>query len=501
MKKIFLSISICFFTTQILGQQLWIRETPTDMLISIQRTFNGEIALAGRSDSGVFLAITDTIGNIQWAKKYFTNHACTYKSFVQTRDSGFVILGSSPDIFILKVDKAGNIVWSQILATTVNLNYLYMAITYSDDGGVVIAVLDGNTYLCHINQSGNLIWSYSYKAWSQFSPPEEDFLVTNVKGNYIFLTSQYIGVNGSIALTKIDTAGNLIMSKSYDYNSERWSRSRASIVNTLDDGILIKLEVDSPAGHWGFPDPVAIQIFKTDSSGEVNWAREYRNDGLSCWPILKGSNFKQEYFFASSYPGASYNFITKIDSVGNIDWSKGILHYVRDGIIFDDGSIMTAGSRGSGNTSLIRSDINGNSCGHYISNIYSSSLSIDVDTINPIRTTISDSLIPLAFTSDTGFTLTTTCSLIGIEEQYSPANIIKLFPNPFHISTMLTSEIRFHEALLKIYNSLGILVRTEKNLEGGSYILHRQTLPEGLYFFELISTESQFYSAGKFIIE
>jgi len=86
---------------------------------------------------------------------------------------------------------------------------------------------------------------------------------------------------------------------------------------------------------------------------------------------------------------------------------------------------------------------------------------------------------------------------------------ITFSPNPFHTTARLeinNSEFRIKNCDLKIYNTLGVLVRQEKisNLNPDSdreYILHRDDLNDGLYFYELLTSDSSPIGTGKFIIE
>ena len=54
---------------------------------------------------------------------------------------------------------------------------------------------------------------------------------------------------------------------------------------------------------------------------------------------------------------------------------------------------------------------------------------------------------------------------------------------------------------MKIYNTLGLLVREEKILNLNSYILHRGSLIEGMYFYELSTLNAEHGWNGLFIIE
>lgn len=86
-----------------------------------------------------------------------------------------------------------------------------------------------------------------------------------------------------------------------------------------------------------------------------------------------------------------------------------------------------------------------------------------------------------------------------------------LYPNPFHSKATFSAlqpakGIDISNSRLKIYNSLGALVREEKILNGTSgtdqdYTLHRGDLNDGMYFYELTTKEYELLGNGKFIVD
>ena len=81
---------------------------------------------------------------------------------------------------------------------------------------------------------------------------------------------------------------------------------------------------------------------------------------------------------------------------------------------------------------------------------------------------------------------------------------ITISPNPFHTTARFEinkSEFIIKNCDLKIYNTLGVLVRQEKISNLNSFILHRNDLHDGLYLYELRTSDSSPIGTGKFIIE
>jgi hypothetical protein len=80
---------------------------------------------------------------------------------------------------------------------------------------------------------------------------------------------------------------------------------------------------------------------------------------------------------------------------------------------------------------------------------------------------------------------------------------IKLIPS------IINSEARFEadnwkieeNIVLKIYNTMDLLMREDKITNLTSYILHRDGLSDGLYFYELQALNSELLGTGKFVIQ
>ena len=113
--KIFILIVIIFLTKISLSQapeiewQNTIGGTFSDILNSIQPTYDGGYILGGRSDSGIsgdktdngnggmdfWVVKLDSLGNIQWQNSIGGNDADYLYSIEQTIDSGYILGGVS----------------------------------------------------------------------------------------------------------------------------------------------------------------------------------------------------------------------------------------------------------------------------------------------------------------------------------------------------------------------------------------------------------------------
>lgn len=81
----------------------------------------------------------------------------------------------------------------------------------------------------------------------------------------------------------------------------------------------------------------------------------------------------------------------------------------------------------------------------------------------------------------------------------SKKHISKWFPNPFWYKSTYLSEQKLENVTMKVYNSLGQLVKEQKNISGYSINLYRHNLSSGLYFVQLIS-ENKVFSTSKLVL-
>ena len=196
-----------------LGNLLWNKcygGTDEEEAYSVVETFDKGFFLAGYSRSkdfdvtGIHLANpfvwrsdywvvkTDSVGNIQWQKCIGgINDEYAYDA-IQITDSGFAIIGitessdgdvtgfhGSTDIFVVKLDKTGNIIWTKCFG---NVGYESgFSIKQTNDGGFLIG--------CDVNSNGG-----------------------DIQGNHGTGTGN---ITGDIWIAKLDSLGTIQWSKCY----------------------------------------------------------------------------------------------------------------------------------------------------------------------------------------------------------------------------------------------------------------------------------------------
>ena len=150
----------------------------------------------------IYLIKVDKNGNSEWTKTIGGNNDDRCYAIEQTIDGGFIIAGTTLsfgteyyNIYLIKTDRNGNEVWAKIFGGSGG-DYAY-AVQETEDGGFIICgdsqsfSAGGYTdvYLIKTDNSGNLLWSKTYggpsneggKAISQTTEGLDEKLDSNVE--------------------------------------------------------------------------------------------------------------------------------------------------------------------------------------------------------------------------------------------------------------------------------------------------------------------------------
>lgn len=157
---------------------------------------------AGLSD--VWVIKFDKDGNIVWQKTYGGSNSDSGASIIGTTDNGYIVTGQTNsygagngDILILKLDNMGNILWQKAyggvnwehpvsIIETLNNNYIIVGFTFSFGTG------DQDVWVLKLDSEGNIIWQKTY------GTPSADMARSMIKttDNGIIIVGYSNGTNG-----------------------------------------------------------------------------------------------------------------------------------------------------------------------------------------------------------------------------------------------------------------------------------------------------------------
>jgi hypothetical protein len=288
---------------------------------------------------------------------------------VQLQDSGFVILGNSRknlggadfDCTLIRLDKAGNKIWSKAygrnghdyclsLLTLQSGNMLFAG--FSQDSASVLH----DQYLIQVDANGGILNSIIIGSDSLrdiFSDcfPGNSKIVCSGFANQ--LSIPYLS-NGSVTL--FDENLNIIWSRLYSF----WLYLNISSGASDSQGSLYFTGSANNDGFQSHTDDCIV--FKTDTLGNVIWGRRFSTPefefGSAVFPVPNGVIIAgQGQGFTG--PLNRHPFLMKLDTAGNLQWFK---YYTTPGWGFyvfsksHDGGVLISGDEGF----IIRTDSMGN---------------------------------------------------------------------------------------------------------------------------------------------
>lgn len=314
------------------------------------------------SDNGKSVSV-DNAGNV-YVTGYFDSPTITFGSSTLTNTGSY-------DIFLVKYDVSGNVVWART-APGSSYNYAYGVTTDCGPGNVIITGAfggsitfgattltntsnGGDIFVAQYDAAGNVMWAKSA------SGAESDFAysVTTDYSCNVYITGYFNSPTvtfGSNTLTNTTTGWNNVFLAKYDMSgNELWARSAGGSGNLVDkskcvahnnNGIYITGNYSNTItfgsttlSSVGSDDAFLVNY---DLAGNVNWARSIGGTldetGVG---ITSNSNAKDVYVtgnfnsptcylgalsLINASPGPSFYyddiFIARYDSVGNVIWAN-----------------------------------------------------------------------------------------------------------------------------------------------------------------------------------
>ncbi|MEP6467096.1 MAG: T9SS type A sorting domain-containing protein [Parafilimonas sp.] len=460
MKKNFLSlIALMLIVTGLNAQTTFQRKlyTATSLINNANIiTANGNEYLItgelGSTGNAIVVALLDASGITKWSK-YFINNNYNFSVIdaVQTKDSGFVISCQTYDqiVGVLKVNKLGNLLWSEIISDD-SLSFAGYYLNPGGDGSVLISGSSSNTsrspaFLMKLNDAdGSLQWAQTFsgiggnKKYSDGSI--EDVTIDN-NGNYL-VTGSWEYFDSSITSK---TAGFIAkFSSTGNYGGSRFYSTGASLSS------VIKADADNYIFAGGVP---GITLYlKANDKGNIVWAKQIVNaDATHISNVAAGTN--------NTYTFLGENFFANINNDGSLNWFKKPKHYTKlnfTGLAkTPDGGYASVSKKFLSHTDsafIIKVDGNGNTCNGVTSKIYvTQNVQIPSAPITGAATRITSQvkITPGGFkSSDKPFFNTRFCSdqagsvVSKTNTDDVNGNNLSVFVSPNPVKTMLNWQVK-----------------------------------------------------------
>ncbi|CAN5286548.1 hypothetical protein BH09BAC5_BH09BAC5_00320 [soil metagenome] len=452
----------------------------------------------------IYLAKTDSTGNILWTKTYGANGDEVDCFVQQTSDNGFIITArsnsfgaGSADVYLIKTNSVGDLEWSKTIGgsnweeghavlQTADGGYIHCGFTKSFGAG------GDDYYVIKNDANGNLLWTKTYGG-SGDEPAH--FIQQTLDGGFIVggATTSFGNGGWDYYLVKIDSAGNQQWSKTYGGagDDQGWS-----VQQTSDGGYIIGGFTNSfGAGaedYW---------MVKTDVNGIVEWSKTYGGiNSDECYSVRQTSD--GGYVLAGSTTsfgaGSTDIYLIKTDAQGNAEWTKTYggtgdemtqcVSQMTDGGYLIGGYTSSFGS-GSRDFYLIKTDSQGNSGGCYETTFITNGVSQTVSAQSQTSSVSSGGILGTPQTLVSGGGIKTLCTPTGVSSPADAKSSLSIYPNPANGECSFNFTLEQNaEATIEIFNAEGKLVES-KSVSSliRSTTINISSLANGTYFCKLIS--------------
>jgi hypothetical protein len=472
----------------------------------------GYVADIVSSASGVYLIKIKSNGDTLWTRTFSdTTGSFSAYSIIETKDHGFVISALTSgfgaggnDVFLIRTDSVGNLIWSKTFGGT-GVDFGTSVFETTDGKFILTGYTQLGTglndiYLVKTDSAGDLIWS---KTFGTSVNENARAVLQDLNGDYV------IGgyTSGDPFILKTDTSGNLIWAKTYTGSGTDFVYS---LNLTADSGYIMSGQTTNPGAGQD-----ELFMAKADINGNIEWAKAYGGSNTDDGQTSASQTNDGGYVLCGSSKsfsgGVTYDaYLIKTDSTGNLLWSKtfGAVGYDDHAYsviqAFDKGFVLAGSSSGFSGGSydvyLIKTDSAGYSgCNEnvpatIVTPFTLTDASIHLTVTNPATITTT----PITISGGGGSEITLCSSLINrLPHINGFVNDFKIFPNPsqglMHISFNLSQS---ENISLKIFSPDGKLILTplQKTFASGEndYYLDITGIDNGLYFIKTEAADFQF---------
>ncbi|MEN2984546.1 MAG: hypothetical protein ABDH25_05930, partial [Dictyoglomaceae bacterium] len=251
-------------------------------------TSDGGLLVLGESYSyatgiskDLYVVKLDKKGNIVWAKNFGGMDMDGGRSVIEDSEGNYVLVGwtrsfgaGNSDFYIIKLSPNGELLWSKTwggknfdeancILESEDGNYLITGYTLSfGSGGKDVALIK-------IDKNGNLVW---YRTYGGAKDDSASAIIKTIDGDYLLVGSTFsYGSKGNIYVLKVNSVGDIIWERNFGGEE---SEEGVCVVNTRDGGFVIVGSTRS-YGVMG----LGVYILKISSLGEALWYKVYDGEG------------------------------------------------------------------------------------------------------------------------------------------------------------------------------------------------------------------------------
>lgn len=273
------------------GDTMWTRNYGADRW---QMAYSVAHVDAGGSDSGfiacgeysvavgdydMYVVRIDTNGDTLWTRRFGTTGQNDYgREIIQTADGNFLAVGQgyssangTSDLYMVKIDVDGNLVWSKFYGYSTGNEYGYGAVQLPDGGYAISGSFafssTSDLWLLRTDSNGDTLWTRRFDFHGEVDRGDDIALADD--GGFVVGGRTSNAGNMRMMAMKTDSLGNLLWSHEYVNSTSDFAES---IDNTSDGGFVL---------CGGNAYPFDYFVVRIDSLGDSLWAATYDYDGMA----------------------------------------------------------------------------------------------------------------------------------------------------------------------------------------------------------------------------
>lgn len=320
------------------GWEVTIGGDNEDFGFAILQTKDEGFVVAGYSESfgsdgdfDIYVVRTDVDGNLVWEQSYDEGYIENANDVIELEDESLLIVGNAnqpsgsdagtpSQVYLLNISKKGEFLWSHLYDND-GLFQKGKKIIKTEDGGYAIigdterAVGESdNVLFLKLNADGEEEWRQTYGTENT----EVGQGLVEVEGGYVFVSNVKTdgGFDNDIAIYRIDETGDVISSEVY--GEDNAGESVNDLIKTQDGNILLT----------GFSNNFSYAYFiKSDLNGDTLWTREidanlYDDELKAVTELEDGSVVAAGFTFPN--PITPSILIVKMSPEGELIWTSEI---------------------------------------------------------------------------------------------------------------------------------------------------------------------------------
>jgi uncharacterized repeat protein (TIGR01451 family) len=313
------------------------------------------------TENDIWLVKISKTGAIQWQKTYDSTYAEDAKYIVPTTDGGYAIAGvakqftSTADPIVIRIDSLGNVLWRKKFGGS-SADRAYQIAQSADGGFLVTGETIGNPeldfagltnhggydlFISKLSSTGTLLWSKIFGG----TQSERGNFVKQLSDGNILVGARAVSDNGDVVgnhnnydsgdfwILKLDPSGNVIWKKCYGGDGDETPYNAIEKNNRYYlIGTTMNLSHAASGDVSGVIDAYDMWFLVLDTAGGIVRQKciggtssvDYGQDivATSDGKFMIAGYTQSNDVYVSGNHGLTDMAMIKIDSMGNLKWSK-----------------------------------------------------------------------------------------------------------------------------------------------------------------------------------